>query len=305
MANSSLKPGHTLVVLGPSGAGKSTLLRTALEHEGAGVALLAPGDDEWDSYESLADDESYHIEGFDDPDFLPAIGRFEANGQKHLVERLYQVYNANRKSLEEGDELKYPVVCIDTWTGVDQLCVNVGLAKIRQSTMPKARGDKGSIVYGTVKQKHQEVLRIARAVRALGAHLLVACHVVEREAEEALAGAPSTPVQMPALTGSFRDQFLAAFNLGLHANVNQDPSAKHRHYVQWLSDPKRLTKSRYPKPISKHDQLPNDWRELKPLLERARSESAEKAASNASPNSSSDGSSDRNASDPSHSSSEE
>lgn len=268
----SLTPGHSIVAIGPSGAGKSWLLRSALEYHGAGVALLAPGEDEWDSYQDLLDDEQgpYVIEGFDDPRFLPNAGSWRADGQQELVKRLYQLYNANRKALESEGRLRYPVLCIDTWTGVDELCVNCGLAEAHLATMPKAISDKGGVVYGTLKVKHQEVMRIARANRGLGAHLLVGVHVIEKEAETALAEAGSQQVYMPAITGSFRDSFLKAFNLGLHVGVSNDPASRYRHYVQWVSDPKRLTKSRYRKRLSEQDTLPNEWSELYPLLEKAR-----------------------------------
>jgi hypothetical protein len=263
--------GHGIVLIGPSGAGKSHLLRSALDHHQAGIALLAPGDDELESYRALEGRESYRVLCFEDPAFYPTVGRYDVEGHMKLVQTLAALFTTNRTALTSTGSLKYPVIVVDTWSGIDQLVVSAALSKARMSSMPPAQSPKGGEVYGTIKLYHREVMRGVRANRALGAHILVACHIIERDAESALAAAGSSPIVMPALTGSFRDSFLASFNLSLHVNKTHDPAWPSRHFVQINSDdPSKLTKVRYRAALSSEKRIKNDWSVLLPMLDAAR-----------------------------------
>lgn len=275
-AQTSVTPGHSVVLIGPSGAGKSHLLRSALDHHGAGIALLAPGDDELESYRGLLGSKAHRIFTFGDPDFFPSAGSYDVAGHRNLVTMLQTLFRTNSAELQADRPLKYPVLVIDTWSGVDQLVVARALSKARQDSMPAAQSPIGGQVYGSIKLFHNEVMRGVRANRALGAHVLVACHIIERDAEIALGGAPGEKsVYMPALTGSFRDGFLAAFNLSLHVNWTNDPAWPHKHFAQLVSsDPKQLTKMRYRKSVSGMAKVPNEWSALLPLLDAARESSA-------------------------------
>lgn len=261
-----------MLVLGAAGSGKSTLLRTALEAEGSGVVLLAPGAVEYNSYRGLADNPSYRLADFDDPDFLPLIGNTAVEGLANAMRYLVRL----RASLE-AEPGRFAVLGIDTASGIGQLTANVMLKRCGLSEAPPARGTEGAQYYTGIANLLHQFFAVAFKCRTLGAHLIVLSHVQEREnvPETAVAGLAGS-VYLPMLPGGFKTTMPSLFDLTFYAEValmgrlldgHNDPSNP-RHVLKWLPDPKRPTKSRLGA-LNDGKPIANEWSVLRPLIDAA------------------------------------
>ena len=268
--------GYSIIDLGPSGAGKSSLCRDALLHEGSGVVLLAPGDAERVSYLEFEDNDAYQIGSFDDSEFFPTVGEWEATGQKNAVTALRNVASVLKKDREEGKPLRWRVLVLDSLSSFSHLSVNAMMAAMRLDDAPKAMSPEGARYYSGIRNKTEEVLRAARVCQGFGMHLLCTTHVTEKEQKlgTGLATQISKTVHVPLMAGSIRDTVTQMFDLAVYAGIDtanelvdgrNDP-ARPRFYVQWVPDPKRPTKWRGGV-LSATDKLPNDWRVLRDAIE--------------------------------------
>ena len=265
--------GHSILDQGPSGAGKSSLLRSALRHEGSGVVIMAPGDDEEASYAEFRGRSEYVIRGFDDPEFLPTLGVKEVGGFKAALNTVRSVYNKTKEELAAGNPLPYAVLGIDTISSLSQLSVNFWLKKMNLEGPPPALSPEGARFYGGIRSQMEEFMRPCRSLKGMGLHLIATSHVSEKEIKKtAVAGASGATGHMPLIMGSFRDRVAGIFDLVFHAGVQNN--AEPKFYVQWVPDPKRPTKSRLGK-LSDQVMLPNDWPTLKAAAEAALARRAE------------------------------
>jgi hypothetical protein len=248
--------GHAVLVLGPSGAGKSSLARSALLTEGAGAALLAPGVDELASYTELLGRPEYMVFSVDDPEWAPSVSKLKATGFQQAMGWMYERLAAPP-----------PVLVVDTVSALAQLAVNHVMCRMGIREAPKAMSPEGAQYYTGIRNAMEDFMRLARACRAAGSTLLFTSHVAEKEqAATAMAGQISKTVHVPLIPGSYREVLPAAFDVVLHAGVN--PASKDlRHYLQWVSDPKRVTKSRVGD--LGPGQLQNNWPVLKQAIVQA------------------------------------
>jgi len=250
---------HSVLLLGPSGAGKSTLARSALLHEGGGAVLIAPGVDELSSYVELVGLEGYQLLAVDDPGWLPSIRETKAEGFGQAMVFL--------KGLVQASSNPPPVLVVDTISAIAQLAVNHTMKRLGMLEAPKAMSPEGAAYYTGLRNAMEDFMRLVRACRARGMHVICVSHVTEKEQSmTAMAGQVSRTVHVPLIPGSYREILPAAFDVVLHAGVN--PASKDlRYYVQWIPDPKRVTKSRVGDLGAA--QLPNDWPTLRAAIDSA------------------------------------
>lgn len=267
--------GTSTLVLGPSGAGKSNLVRTALEYEGSGVVVMAPGDDESASYTQFG--EGFVIRGFDDPKFLPTAGIKSVGGLRSAMKLIVALAEKCGEALGTEEELPYKVLAIDRMDGVAQLAVNLMLKQCGLNVAPKAMGKDGAEYYVGLRNALHEFFRPVRACKGLGMHVIVTSHVDMKEVKETASAGAIGEAQVPLIPGSFREQLPGIFDLVVYAGVDRkaelvdgknDPKAP-KHYVIWEPTLKQpFAKSRFG-PLSKQKKLPNEWGIIKPLIDRA------------------------------------
>jgi hypothetical protein len=275
-------PGVSLLVLGPPNAGKSTLARKALEAEGGGYVMLAPGHDEYASYRMFKDNPQYIIRGYDDPEFFPQANEFKVEGFDRLIKELREAYaflQAHPPGTEGGATAK--VLVTDTFNSMSTLAMNKTYAKFKRSEAPPAMSPDGAAFWTYYRNLQESLMRICRAIRGCGLHWVATCHVAEKEMKEFGTANPEQASSkaaglVPAISGGFRDVFPAAFDLVLYAGVRKavqkQPDGKEvpvtQHYLRWQPDPKRPTKSRYGS-LGASGIIPNDWEGLMVKLEEA------------------------------------
>lgn len=274
-----IRPGYSILLLGPSGAGKSTTVRGALKAEGSGYALLAPGEDEITSYLPFLDNPAYGVKGFDDPEFLPHAGLKMVKGLRDAM--LYA--NAIRKALEEdvsaGVPIRYKVVAVDKISGIAELAVNVMLKETGLSGAPPAQSPDGATYYVGIANHLFNFMRPLMAARAMGAHLIVTSHITEREVSSTAMAEADRKAEVALIPGkAFREALPGKFDLVFYVDVNDkaklvngknDPENP-RHFLQWMPDRLRPTKSRFGALLPEGKKLPNEWEHLKPVLDAAR-----------------------------------
>lgn len=275
-------PGHSILILGPSGAGKSTTGAGALTLEGSGVVFMAPGEDEATSYSQFRDAEGndrpgYVLRGFDDPDFLPLIGQKTTSGLANAMKVAKALHEKLQKEYAEKQPLSYKVIVVDKISGFSELAVNIMLKECGLKEAPPAQSPEGARYYTGITNLLNQFIRPLRACRGYGAHLIITSHVSEKEVSNtAIAGAASE-AQVALIPGrAFREALPGMVDFSLYAGVDKQNElvdgknnpAKPRHYLQWMPDPKRPTKSRAGW-LSDQKNLPNEWEYLKPLLDAA------------------------------------
>lgn len=240
--------GSSTLVTGPSGTGKSTLARGALEYFGSGIVVLAPGQDEKNSYITLFNKPEYEFVDFDDVEFQPSIGEWQATGHTDLIKWLMAKFKQLKADKAAGKELPKVLVC-DTVTSVMRLAFNATLAKFKMQNPPPAISPDGASFYGYMRQQMEGSVRLMRAIRGLGLHWVCLAHPTEAEVKEVQktdVDAGKSKV-MPDIPGGYKNAFPASFDLVVNTNIGKrDNKGKTErfHYIQWGGDPKRVTKSR-------------------------------------------------------------
>lgn len=242
--------GRSMLLLGAPGSGKSTFAKQMLAIEGSGLIALAPGLDEEASYRDVRSD-AFKLVGFDDPEFYPFAGSYAVEGYDKLIAWLRGVYKVLRDEQATGKELRYRVLVTDTFNAMCELAKNKALAHMSIELPPPAMSPNGAAFWGYQRNLCEALLRGCRAIRGLGIHWIATCHIAEKEVKEtAMANAEQLASKaqgiVPAISGGFRDVMPAAFDLVLHTKVVRKEAGQPPIYaLQWQSDAKRPTKSRY------------------------------------------------------------
>lgn len=270
---------HGMLLAGASGVGKSTLLRSALVYYGAGAVALAPGMDESSSYLGLLDNPKYNFGNFDDIFFQPALNQWTATGHKELVNWLTKIYTECKEDVVNGRAIRYPVIGCDTYSAVGRLAYNATLAKFQRTEAPPAQSPDGAAFYSYLRLTMESSFRLFRAIRGLGAHLIMTSHTTEAEVSEIQKNEADVGSKkiMPDLPGGFKNMFPASFDLVFHVGVmigKEGEKTVRKHYVQWQPDPKRPTKSRFPG-LSENARIKADWAEINQRIEKAAAKMAE------------------------------
>lgn len=261
---------NSVLVTGASGVGKSTLIRGALKYYGSGMVVLAPGDDEVDSYIGLEGD-GYLFQGFDDVLFHPEQKEFTATGHSDMVTWLKKRYVELKEDIDAGKEPRYKVLAVDTESAVGRLAYNATLAKYKLTEPPPAIGTSGAPFYSSLRITLESGMRTMRAIRGLGVHFIVASHPTEAEVTAIQSTGPAKSKIMADLPGGFKNVLPSYFTTVLDMGIGTD----NKRYVQWAGDPKRVTKSRLG-PLSSTGKivLPTNateaWKTLAEAIEKAR-----------------------------------
>lgn len=265
---------HNILVIGPSGSGKSSLLKSALVHYGSGAVAMAPGMDESNSYASLLERPEYAFAGFDDSEFMPELGEWYALGHKRMLTWLKSVWTAVTDDVRAGKPPRYAVIGGDTMTAAARLGYNATLARYKMETPPAAQSPDGAAFYGYMRSLIESQFRLLRAIRGMGVHLIATGHPkeVSKVGEIAKVDVGTNKI-MPDIPGGVRDIIPSYFDVVFHAGVSADAKGGRTHYLQWLPDPKRPTKSRLGK-LGPNDKIvlpapPMQWPMVAGLIEKA------------------------------------
>lgn len=263
---------HSILLTGPSGAGKSTFARGALVAAGSGMVLASPLD-ELDSYYGL-EGPQFNFGWFDDAAYLPSANVGDVGsptGLRDAVRWLRARYLEVKADFDAKLPPRYKVLVLDTVSAFGTLALNTAMAKYGKNEPPPAMSPDGAAFYTYLRQRQEELLRLARAFRGFGVHLIALCHVVETEVKDtavAKVTEGATKMNMPAVPGAFRAALPSFFSTVLYAGVMPGKDGSRIHYVQWKADPKRPTKNRFGD-LDPNDRIRNDWTIVSGKIEAA------------------------------------
>lgn len=266
---------NSVLLTGASGAGKSTLLRGALEYYGSGLVVLAPGDDELDSYIGL-DGENYLYKGFDDVEFHPELKEWNASGHSDMVAWLKKRYAEIKDDVDSNKPSRYAILGVDTESAIGRMAFNATLSKFRYTEPPPSISPTGASFYGYLRVTLESGIRLMRGIRGLGVHWVVTSHPTEADVKAIQANGPAKTKIMPDLPGGFKNVLPSYFTTVLDVGIGSDK----KHYVQWEGDPKRVTKSRLG-PLSATGKIilptgsKESWTVLAEALDKARAKLGE------------------------------
>lgn len=249
---------HSILLMAPSGSGKSTFARGACEVEGSGLVLACP-QDELDSYYGL-EEPRYKFGHFDDGLYLPSAGVKMAKGLTDAIVWLKERYEAVAAG-KEG----YGVLVVDTVSAFGTLATNATMSKFGYDKPPAAISPEGSAYYTYLRNRQEELMRLARAFRGFGTHLVALCHVNEKDVGEvtiAKMEQGKTRMQVPAVPGAFNAALPGFFSTVLYGGIMKGKNNDKVHYVQWKGDVNHGAKNRFGD-LGTQDRLsmPNNPRE--------------------------------------------
>lgn len=263
------------MLTGPSGVGKSSFGRKALEAVGSGLVLASPND-ELDSYLGL-EPPAYQMYACDDSLYLPSLKGMEGaevgspTGLRDGIHWLRQRYSEVLADVKEAKPPRYGVLVLDTVSAFGSLATNAAMHKYSWTSPPAAMSPDGAAYYTYLRQRQEELLRLARAFRGHGIHLIALCHVTESEVKETTIAKETlgkTTMNMPAVPGAFRAMLPSFFSTVLYGGVMPGKEGKQVHYVQWKADAKRPTKNRFGA-LDTNDRILNDWLTVTSKIEQA------------------------------------
>lgn len=256
-----VNPGHSILLLGQPGSGKSSFALKAAESEGSAVICLAPGLAEETSYRSLRGNPSFIVQGYDDPEFFPSTGTsgLKVQGYDKLLTDLRTTYSL---VASEQASKKPKVLVTDTFSAMSSLAMNKTYAKFNLVQPPAALSPDGAAFWGYYRNLQDQLVRIMRALRGSGMHWICTSHIDEKQIKESGTANPDAIEKIgivPAIAGGFRNVFAGEFDLVMFARVEKGADNKPIHYLQWQTDPKRPTKSRFAG-LAPTGKIANDWK---------------------------------------------
>jgi AAA domain-containing protein len=274
MPTAATKITHSILLTGPSGAGKSYFARKALEAVGSGMVLASPID-ELDSYLGL-EAPRFLFKAIDDHGYTPSLKGTEGGigapgGSKEGIYWLRARYAEIADDVKNGKPPRYGALVLDTISAMGTLAQNAAMAQYSLTEPPPAMSPGGAAFYTFMRMRQEELLRLARAFRGFGVHLIALSHEVDTEVgEEKIAKTTpgKTRMQIPALPGGLKTIVSSYFSTVLHAGVMPGQNDTRLHYVQWKPDPKRATKNRFGD-LDPNDKIRNDWTVVVGKIEEA------------------------------------
>lgn len=257
---------QSILITGPSGVGKSSFARAALVYEGGGLVVAAPGTDELDSYYGV---QGIVAKGFDD---LPG----EITGLKQMVEFLKDRLGEVQEDVKAGLKPRYPVVVLDTISGAATLAINVTLTKFNRDVAPPAMSPDGAAFYTYLRSRQEELLRVIRAFKGYGVHVIVLCHITEGEVGDTSIAKEvegvKTKMHVPLVPGAFKMVLPSYFSTVLSAGIRKGPDGQRQHFLQWQADGRKMSKSRLGD-LDKEGKIvvsrKNSWELIKGKIEAA------------------------------------
>lgn len=262
---------YSYLLLGAPGSGKSTLARQALQANGNGLIAIAPGYDEEASYRQVKEMEGYKLKGFDDPEFYPSVGSWKATGYEELITWLRGAHALLKKAQDANEPLPYSMLVTDTFNGMCMLAQNKTAQRLNLDSPPPAKSPDGAAYWGLQKQMQEGLARACRVIKGMGVTWIATCHIAEKEMKETVVASPegiAKTAMAPAIAGSFRDVLAAAFDVVLYTGVMKGEGGKPVHYLQWMPDPKRPTKSRLGA-LAEGGKIAADWHKLQERIRAA------------------------------------
>lgn len=264
-----VKPGRSILLLGAPGSGKSSFALQVLKSEGSGLIALAPGLDEFATYQPLYGKDGYKIYGFDDPEFFPSAGSMKVEGYDQLVAWLRGVYAA----LREGKADQYKVLVTDTFNSMATLAMNKTLNHMGVDAPPPAMSPTGAAFWGYQRNLMDQLMRACRTIRGMGLHWVCTSHVAEKEAKETsianadrVEDAKAKMGIVPAISGGFRDVMAGGFDMVFHCGVMKI-EGKPKYYIRWQGSDRRPTKVRgVYSALAESDKMAADWVKLEAKL---------------------------------------
>jgi hypothetical protein len=269
-----MKPGRTMLLMGPPGSGKSSFALQVLESEGSGLVVLAPGLDEFASYQGLYGKDGYKIYGFDDPEFYPSAGSLVATGYDQLLGLLRGVNKTLSEEAKAGAEPKYKVLVTDTFNSMATLAMNKTLSHMGVDAPPPAMSPTGAAFWGYQRNLMEQLMRACRTIRGLGLHWVCTTHVAEKELKETsianadrIEDAKAKVGIVPAISGGFRDVMAGGFDMVFHCGVQRNADKQPVYYIRWMGSDRRPTKVRgvYGK-LAEGDKMRAHWPTLEAKL---------------------------------------
>jgi hypothetical protein len=263
---------QSILLLGPSGIGKSTFARGAMVAEGGGLVVASPLD-ELDSYYGLTGP-TYAMNHFDDSTYMPSMDKGERGvptGLGDIIKWLMKRFLEVKADVETGKPPRYPVLVLDTVSAMGIMATNAAMAKYGHDELPPAMSPDGAAFYTYLRQRQEEVLRLARAFRGYGVHLIALCHVTESDVKDTAVAKvveANTKMNMPAVPGAFKAVLPSFFSTVLYAGVTNGDKGARYHYAQWKADNKRPTKNRYGA-LDTSDRIDLTWSTVKAKIEKA------------------------------------
>lgn len=198
-------------LVGPPGFGKSTFVRQGAEAGLKTYVALCPSR-EGVTYAGLS---NITKEVFEDPEWVPALGKKEAKGFLALYKKLYDLRNSD-----------YQLVALDTGNVALELATHYTLAKYNVGDMAQLEQTKNG-KYGfwqDYKAYTSQLFDLLGALRSLGKHVVVTFHQDVREVEGAGKGITTMSKtgeqelswdegKVPDIMGSMRDKIAGKFDV--------------------------------------------------------------------------------------------
>jgi hypothetical protein len=128
------------------------------------------------------------------------------------------------------------------------MATNASLNKFGMDKPPAAMSPDGAAYYTYLRMQQENLLRVVRAFKGYGVHVIVLCHVGEGEVGDTSIARETEgakiKMHVPLVPGAFKHVLPSYFSTVLSAGIAKDKTGNRVHYLQWKADAKKMTKSR-------------------------------------------------------------